>query len=122
MTNSRQQLAAVEALERRLLEPDVRSSRERLEELLAEDFIEFGSSGRVWTREEIVADLLTVASSNIEIDRVESRFISEGVILITYRSRRSGVADNAEALRSSIWRLTGNTWELVFHQGTRTGD
>ena len=117
--SSQQQLAAVEALERRLLEPVVRSSRDELEELLAEDFVEFGSSGRVWAREEIIAALLTETSSNIEIDRVDSRHISEGVILITYRSRRLGPADNAEALRSSIWRLTGHTWKIVFHQGTK---
>ncbi len=33
------------ALELALLEPEVRGSRQRLEALLADDFLEFGSSG-----------------------------------------------------------------------------
>lgn len=117
--SSRQSLAAVEALERFLLEPDVRSSREKLDKLLATDFVEFGSSGRAWNRQEIIADLLTEASFDIEIDCVDSRHISDDVILITYRSRRPGVSNSATALRSSIWRLTRGDWKLVFHQGTK---
>jgi hypothetical protein len=117
--NSRQQLVAVEALERRLLEPGVRSSREKIEELLAEDFVEIGSSGRMWTKAEIIAELLAQPSPEIEIDSVDSRHIGEDVVLLTYRSRRPDVTGHNEALRSSLWRRTGDGWQLVFHQGTK---
>ena len=114
-----EQLVAIEALERRLLEPGVRSSRQELDALLADGFVEFGSSGRVWTRNEIIADMLAGPTSDIEIDSVESHHIGDDVVLITYRSRRPGETDANEALRSSIWRRAGDTWELVFHQGTK---
>ena len=115
---NRDDLAVVEALERRLLEPGIRSSRSELESLLADDFVEFGSSGRVWTRREIVAELLEQPASSIEIDSVESRFIGTDVILITYKSRRTAESDAREALRSSIWQRKEGTWKIIFHQGT----
>ncbi len=114
-------LAAVETLERGLLEPSVRSSAQALEALLADEFVEFGSSGRVWTRQEIIADLLEQPTSIIEIDSVESRHIGEETVLITYRTRRAGETDANEAIRSSIWQRQGNNWKIIFHQGTRTG-
>jgi hypothetical protein len=43
-------------LEELLLAPDVRKSK-RLVELLADDFAEFGSSGRVYTKDDLVAVL-----------------------------------------------------------------
>jgi hypothetical protein len=44
-------------LEERLLRPDVRSSAEQLDKLLADEFIEFGSSGRVFNKEQIIGTL-----------------------------------------------------------------
>lgn len=40
--------------EMELLRPEVRASRERLESLLDDDFVEIGASGRRWTREAII--------------------------------------------------------------------
>lgn len=111
-------LAEVEALERRLLEPRTRSSRQSLDELIDDDFIEIGRSGRVWTKREILASLPQERNLEIEIDHVQSRRIGENVILVTYRSRRVGVAQTADALRSSIWQRQDETWRVVFHQGT----
>jgi len=119
IVTNKDDLAVVEALERRLLEPGIRSSRPELELLLADDFVEFGSSGRVWTRKEIITDLLMQPTADIEVDSIESRYIGEGTVLITYRSRRVGEADAMEALRSSIWQRRGGTWKIIFHQGTK---
>ena len=119
MLNNNHQLAEVEALERRLLEPAVRSSRKALNELLADEFVEFGSSGRVWNRSEIIADLLAESKSEIEMDCVQARHIGENVILLTYRSRRVAEPESAAALRSSLWRRQEGSWKLTFHQGTK---
>jgi hypothetical protein len=45
------------SLEQALLDPAFRRDRASVAELLAEDFVEFGSSGQRWTRAEIL-DLL----------------------------------------------------------------
>ena len=44
-------------LEEQLLRPEIRKSRERLNELLADGFAEFGSSGRVFDKAEILERL-----------------------------------------------------------------
>jgi hypothetical protein len=111
-------LAEVEALERRLLDPGTRSSSEALHKLIDDDFIEIGRSGRIWTKSEIVEELLEEQSLEIEMDSVQSRRIGEDVILIIYRSRRVGVAQTADAIRSSIWQRRKKNWQIVFHQGT----
>ncbi|HRC85598.1 MAG TPA: nuclear transport factor 2 family protein, partial [Thermoanaerobaculia bacterium] len=49
-------LAHLRGLEAALLEPEVRYS-ELLEQHLAEDFVEFGSSGRRYSRAEVIAAL-----------------------------------------------------------------
>jgi hypothetical protein len=41
-------------LEQRLMDSVFLKDRARVSELLAEDFREFGSSGRVWSRDEIL--------------------------------------------------------------------
>ena len=48
--------AELKGLEEELLVPTVRKSP-RLEELLADEFIEFGSSGRIYTKNDLVAVL-----------------------------------------------------------------
>jgi len=49
--------ALIHALEMRLLQPEVRASGEALGELLAPDFVEFGSSGRAYDLPQILAAL-----------------------------------------------------------------
>ncbi|WP_375472314.1 DUF4440 domain-containing protein [uncultured Nostoc sp.] len=44
-------------LEERLLQPDVRKSAKDIMDLLADEFIEFGSSGRVFNKQQIIESL-----------------------------------------------------------------
>src|ERR1700704_331719 len=50
-------LDEIRSLEEALHRPEVRRSREAVEGLLAEGFVEFGSSGTIYQREQII-DLL----------------------------------------------------------------
>ena len=45
------------ALEQDLLNPKVRSDQEMLDRLLSPDFFEFGSSGTIWTRKDVLERL-----------------------------------------------------------------
>ncbi len=51
-----------------------------------------------------------------------ARFLSEDVVLVTYRSVRRNPVSSMEwhSLRSSIWKLTDGRWQMTFHQGTPT--
>ena len=104
-------------LEESLLLPDVRKSR-RLIDLLADDFVEFGSSGRVYTK----ADLKALrAESPVTQTTADFRvsLLSPGVALLTYRICRHSVPP-IHTLRSSIWRLHDGQWQMMFHQSTLT--
>lgn len=114
-----EQKAVVEALERRLLNPRIRSSEKDLDELIADDFVEFGRSGRVWAKSTIIKSLSQAPSVEIEIDSVQCRHICDRAILITYRSKRVGEDQSADTLRSSIWQRRGDVWQIIFHQGTQ---
>ena len=48
---------ALRELEERLLQPDVRRSPRALADLLADEFVEFGSSGRIFDKPQIIAAL-----------------------------------------------------------------
>ena len=109
-------------LEQLLLEPEFRRDSKRVEELLAEDFLEFGSSGRVWTRETTLQLLATESYIKPIIEDFACRMLSNDVTLLTYRSLRTGADDkqHVETLRSSIWMRRNGKWKIIFHQGTRT--
>ncbi len=109
--------------EQTLLDPAVRRDRDRVSALLAEDFVEFGSSGRVWTREQIL-DLL--AKEDYEPPAMEDFRcvrIGAGAALVTYRTVRSDsrTGERSAALRSSVWTNEKGEWRVRFHQGTPAG-
>jgi hypothetical protein len=103
-------------LELELMDPDVRKDREKVSALLAEEFREFGSSGRAWSRAAIL-DLLATEpwQSAPVVEEFEMQRIAMDAALVTYRTVRSQQA----TLRSSIWMLREGLWQMVFHQGTR---
>lgn len=107
-------LATVVECELLLLEPAVRADRSRVMQLLHPDFVEFGSSGRVWDRASAVEALaVDPVVSGPPTDLVPVR-LSDTVVLVTYRVRDS------RTLRSSVWvREDGSGWQCRFHQGTR---
>lgn len=110
-------------LEQTLLKPAVRRNRARMVELLAEDFLEFGSSGRVWTRETII-DLLTKETAFVppDIEEFHCALLAPELALVTYRTARfdEKTGERLASLRSSLWSRTTGEWKMRFHQGTRT--
>ena len=70
------------------MDPAVRRDRERVAALLAEDFVEFGSSGRVWTRESILELLATETYTPPAVEDFACRMLGEDVALVTYRAVR----------------------------------
>ena len=82
--------------EEALLEPAVRRNRERVEKLLAEDFLEFGSSGRVWTRDQIFDLLATETYTPFTIEDFACVLLSEDVALVTYRAVRKDTQSGDE--------------------------
>lgn len=117
-------------LESDLLRPEIRRSRDRLEALLAPDFLELGASGRTYDRASLVAALADEASAahageepaSVRVEAFAVRLLARDVALATYRSVRTGTDGEVAtvSLRSSIWRRDAGAWRMVFHQGTRS--
>ncbi len=97
-------------------------SATELDRLLADDFREFGASGRTWTKPEIITSL-TAAKDAPGTRRIVTEFrtqtLADGLVLVTYRCQRTspGTSDTF-SWRSSVWRRHGDDWQMVFHQGT----
>jgi hypothetical protein len=110
----------IRALEERLLQPHVRQSISDVRELLAPAFIEFGSSGRIFTRDQIIEALRAEVPVRRSLEDWKVLFLASDVILATYRASRYDQPGDTPSysLRSSIWKLIGGRWQLVFHQGT----
>jgi hypothetical protein len=103
------------------LDEGVRHDRAKVAALLSEDFVEFGSSGRVWNRNEILDLLESEAFQPVSVEDFRCKLLSDSVALITYRTRRSRAdgQGKSSSLRSSIWTKQEDMWRLRFHQGTR---
>ena len=115
-------LQQIQALEVELRQPGVRSSRERLRELLHPEFCEVGRSGRHYTLQTVIDHLVS--------EKTRPKVISDGfrlvefglgTALLTYRSAETNSENGGlvnHALRSSFWVKTDEEWQLRYHQGT----
>src|SRR5665213_4295573 len=89
-----------------------------MRQMIAQDFFEFGRSGRVYKR----SDTLNVPPEPIEarlpLHNFHARLIAPDVAQVTYNSavKYDGVYECGR--RSSIWSRTLGGWVLRFHQGT----
>lgn len=70
-------------LETSLLNPDTRHSAKKLENLLAQNFIEFGSSGNVYDKDDIIKWLPLEVPRQFFIEDFSVLVLSENVVLAT---------------------------------------
>jgi hypothetical protein len=111
----------LKTLEEALLSPGTRQSERQLRALLADDFREFGKSGRTFSLAMALSELPVEARDlKAEISDFEMRVLADDVALVTYRvSAQQPDGARASSLRSSIWkRDTLGHWRMLFHQGT----
>jgi hypothetical protein len=106
-------------LETSLHKKQVRNSTESTSALLADGFVEFGSSGRVWNKASIIESMRRKAvDQQVTVEDFAARELAADVVLLTYISRKSG----GSTLRSSIWKRCEGRWQMIFHQGTRRAE
>ncbi len=110
----------VRALEERLLRPEVRRNVDELSELIADDFVEYGSSGQIYTKQDVLKTLPGEPELHTEIKDFHARSLSPEVVLLNYEllSRDDRSRRTRRSARSSIWQLTDGRWQIVFHKGT----
>lgn len=99
----------------KLLQKSVRNSKEELQNLISKDFLEYGSSGTVYTYNETIDTLL---KQTVDVDytiiKMNTKKLSGDIFLVLYAIKMNGKVSN----RSSIWKKERDGWKILFHQGT----
>ncbi|WP_107705238.1 ribonuclease HI family protein [Nocardioides allogilvus] len=103
----------VVALERSLLADEVRGDPATVAALLHPQWQEIGASGRLWTREDTLAEIGPLAEP-VTLDVISASRVAPDLILLVWRAS----SDEGTRLRSSLWQRTGGQWQQRFHQGT----
>ena len=108
-------------LEARLVDAEIRQSHEELQELLAPEFREIGTSGHFHPRAAVFEASRVPGRIAIAIEDLVVQPITEDAAIVTYRAtaRDSETDKISISVRSSIWRRRTGRWQIVFHQGTR---
>jgi len=100
----------IRRLEEQLGAPAVRASADLLDRLVSDEFVEFGSAGQIYTKHDVIGQILAAPSVTLTFTDFRVLAVSPDVALATYRTGKS--------IRSSVWRREGQYWRIVFHQGT----
>ena len=100
----------IRELEEQFLTPAVRASAATLDRLVSDDFVEFGITGRVYSKADVIAQMLAKPNITGSLIDLQVLAVSPDVALATYRTPGS--------VRSSVWRREGEHWQIVFCQGT----
>lgn len=108
----------LEHLEEAMWRPETRADRRWMDARLSATFVEFGQSGRRYTRAEIIEADVGDFSAVLPLRDLTMRPLGEHHVLVTYQSEMGGIRAN----RSSIWQRTPSGWLMEFHQGTPTTD
>lgn len=113
----------IKKLEEKLLLPSIRKSRQDLEVLLADEFIEFSSSGRIYNKVQVINALITEESSLYSLENFRVKMLSDSIVLATYFCQKEDHDRIIKSVRSSIWKKVDDVaWAMFFHQGTPIWD
>lgn len=104
-------------LERSLLSDEVRTDPAAVAALLHPDWCEIGRSGRLWTRDEMVAAIGPLAAP-VTLGVVSVSRIGIDMVLLVWRA----TDEQRSTLRSSWWVRESGAWRQRFHQGTDEPD
>jgi hypothetical protein len=108
------------SMELSLLDKNIRNDKNELIKYISKEFIEYGSSGRIYT----YGDTLNLSSNEEEqieykILKMDTKILSENVVLVLYIIEIKKENEKIITNRSSIWKRENDIWKIIFHQGTK---
>jgi len=113
--------AELRILEESLWRTETRGDRVYMDSVLAAGFMEFGRSGRSYSRDEILGAAIDEIDAVLPLPDLGVRLVGDEIALVTYRSEVRVDGDLQIANRASLWRrVAPGQWLLEFHQGTPT--
>lgn len=106
-------------LENKLQQPGIRKSVEQLEELISDDLIEFGSSGQIYTKKDVLNNLPVSPEIKFIMTDFRIKILSSDIIQSLFKTEKinqqTGITTHS--VRSSLWRNEKGKWKMLFHQG-----
>ncbi|MQF65086.1 DUF4440 domain-containing protein [SAR202 cluster bacterium AC-409-J13_OGT_754m] len=111
----------IRELEIQILTPEIRASRIVMSKMLSDDFMEFGGSGQIYNKAEIIEALAQNPNVSSSLKDFSLINLGDNIALATFKvvKQEDHHANLIYSLRSSIWRLENEIWKLVFHQSTQ---
>ncbi|MBX0359567.1 DUF4440 domain-containing protein [Halobacillus sp. Nhm2S1] len=106
------------SLETTLLKSDVRKTANILDDLLADDFVEYSSTGEIYDKENILNRLPSEDDPGITMRDFDIKYLSPTSVLTTFKVFIE--SKQKHSLRSSVWKFYEKRWQMTFHQGTVT--
>lgn len=115
---SQEDQAALIELEESMWRVESRFDLTFQEQRFASDFVEFGRSGRTYSREQIICTDASPIQAKLPLPNLQLRVLDVNTVQIIYDSEAlyNGVVEYAH--RSSIWSRIDGRWVMRFHQGT----
>jgi ribonuclease HI len=104
----------VKQLEIELSDPAIRKNSRRVAQLLADDFEEVGSSGRKFSKKDIIQLLADEVDITYTLHNFSFISLSSNCILVKYETR----VQDKHSYRSSVWVKQHDQWVMQYHQGT----
>jgi len=96
---------------------DFCTQKRNLDARIHNDFVEFGKSGQVHTRQETVDALSCLTADRaISIRDFRIRIRDGRTVVLNYVSVHEDTG--VQALRTSVWANSEGEWKICFHQGT----
>ncbi len=111
----------IQCLELKLLQADLITQPELIDELLAENFEEI-DGGEIRSRADVIG-WLERKDPNIQWTFKDFRIkaLSDDLVLAIYSLQKPDQSSisNAASIRTSIWQYQNNQWKMLFHQASR---
>jgi hypothetical protein len=117
-TLSEEDRAILTCLEEDMWQEVTRFDQTFQEQRFAADFFEFGRSGRVYTRDQIICLDSHPIRAVFPLPNLAIRLLDKNTAQVTYNSQfeYDGIIEYGR--RSFIWSRTESGWVMRFHQGT----
>jgi hypothetical protein len=94
------------------------TARADLETMICEEFWEIGASGKVYSREFVISNLLERYKKpephSWPCQDFSIQQLAECVFLVSYTL----IEPNRTTRRVTLWRRENESWKIAFHQGT----
>lgn len=93
-----------------------------IEALVADDFHEIGSTGRFYSKPEVLAAMADIQVLDYACEGFRVLPLDESNAIVTYVLTMKRIENGKEyanrAYRSSLWRRKNGEWRIAFHQAT----